>query len=148
MRHPKLRKGWGFVVQPLGVRGPPVRNYLWVTVGNFEANIVTRVRNKGQKTRYQVIVVGGFETDFASNPVRRLWGIFPPATGKHLRAALVHDWLYVKRRCLKNGEYVEITRLEADWIFRHIMLEDDVNPWLAKAAYSAVRAFARGEWEN
>src|SRR5688500_11341220 len=38
-------------------------------------------------------VPAGFVTDFASVP-RILWNILPPY-GKHSRAAVLHDWLYV-----------------------------------------------------
>ena len=146
-RHPDLREGWGFTILPLGVKGPPVGNYQYVLVDDFSVNLLTQVHDKHQKTRYQVRIPGGFEFDGASVP-RPFWRVLPPVAGAHLRAALVHDWLYVQRKCLKDGNYLPITRAEADWIFRHLMLEDGVNSWLAKAAYSAVVAFGKGTWES
>lgn len=145
--HEKLKEGWGFAITPLGTKGPPVGNYQYLLVGDFDVSLVTRVKDRGQKTRYQIRIPSGFEFDGASVP-RAFWRLLPPVAGVHLRAALAHDVLYVDKMCWKNGDYAAITKEEADWIFRQLMLEDGVTPWLAKAAYSAVAAFGGSTWDT
>src|SRR3990167_9527154 len=63
-----------------------------------------------------ITIPATFVTDFASVP-RILWRIAPPATGKHRRAALRHDWLY-------RTPSVNVTRAQADGIFLAIMEMD------------------------
>lgn len=84
-------------------------------------------------------IPAGFKTDFASVP-KVLWWILPPH-GKHAKAAVVHDWLYVVRpevRATKLGNtwtastYTRhVTRREADGVFRRIMKECGVG-WLRR----------------
>ena len=142
------RPKWGFIVMPLGYAGPPVGNYLYRLMHNFEVSVTTRIQDKGPEITYSMEIPAGFVTDFASVRPRRLWRYMPPVSGRHARAALAHNYLFVEQRCFKDGVMTALQQLEADWIFRHIMLEDEVTTLLAKAAYSFVRAFARGEWEN
>ncbi|WP_421878506.1 DUF1353 domain-containing protein [Pacificispira sp.] len=80
-------------------------------------------------------IPAGFHTDLASVP-RALWPIFPPF-GFHLRAAIVHDWLYVNR---------PVSRARADAIFLEIMLRYGVPAWRARAMYFAVRIFGGRAW--
>jgi len=78
-----------------------------------------------------IYVAAGFITDFASIP--KLFRImFSPATGKHRRAALVHDWIYRTDDC-------KYTRKEADMIFLEIMELDDVGWFTKTMLYRAVR---------
>ena len=78
-----------------------------------------------------VYIPAGFNTDFASVPwfFRR---IFQPATGKHRRGALVHDYIY--RTVTEH-----YTKEEADQIFLDIMLEDGYSSWRAHTMYRAVK---------
>jgi hypothetical protein len=81
-------------------------------------------------------IPAGFETDLASVP-RILWPFFPPY-GFHLRAAIVHDYLYARRTIVDRGR--------ADAIFLAIMLRYGVRPWRARAMYLAVRLFGAAAW--
>jgi hypothetical protein len=82
----------------------------------------------GQVVR--LVVPAGFRTDYASVP-RFFWRIFPPA-GRHGRAAVLHDWLYVEGTC---------PRFFADAMFRVAMETLGVPLWQRFLMYAAVRAF-------
>lgn len=84
-----------------------------------------------------ICVPVGFNTDLASVP-RVLWGWIPPH-GRHLRAAVVHDYLY---------SVADRPRKEADQIFHALMRHMGVNRVRAGLMYAAVRAFggSRGAW--
>ena len=80
-----------------------------------------------------IYIPGEFETDFASIPwFFRL--IFQPATGKHRRAAVVHDWIY------RTADQ-DFTKEEADLIFLEIMEMDGVSKVKRKMLYQAVKRF-------
>ncbi len=79
----------------------------------------------------------GYESDGGSIP-RFLWSILAPS-GKHLRATLLHDWLYDNRIS---------SRKKADELFLQIMLEDKVVKWKAYIMYYGVRLFANYKWIN
>ena len=79
----------------------------------------------------------GYQTDGASVP-QFLWSLLPPS-GKHSRAALLHDWLYDN----KIG-----TRKEADMLFLQEMLDSGVTKWKAYTMYYGVRLFAKGHWDK
>lgn len=80
-------------------------------------------------------VPAGFKTDFASVP-RALWGLFPPY-GRHTRAAVIHDWLYL------TGS---LSRADADGIFRRIMRESGVGRLRRWIMYLALRLFGWAAW--
>jgi hypothetical protein len=72
----------------------------------------------------------GFITDFASIP-RLVRGLFP-SFGRHAKAAVLHDWLYLV------GEPGK--RAFADRIFLDAMEELGVSGFRRKSMYAAVRA--------
>tara|TARA_R110000751_G_scaffold304196_1_gene419460 strand:+ start:644 stop:1015 length:372 start_codon:yes stop_codon:yes gene_type:complete len=78
-----------------------------------------------------IYIPASFITDFASIPwfFRRL---FQPATGKHRRAAVVHDWIF-------RTSTEDFTFEECNAIFDLIMVEDEVPKWKRTAMYQAVR---------
>ncbi len=78
----------------------------------------------------------GFQSDLASVP-RALWPIFPPY-GNHLRAAIVHDWLYSNRL---------IARGRADALFLAAMKAYGTAGWRRWVMYLAVRAFGWMAWK-
>jgi len=80
----------------------------------------------------------GFYTDLASIP--RLMQFFLPPSGKHAKAAVLHDFLY------KNHH--GLSRSMADHIFWEAMLEEGVKPITAFFMWVAVRAFGRKAWEE
>ncbi len=73
-------------------------------------------------------IPAGFETDLASVP-RFLWAVFPPY-GDHLKAAVVHDYLY---------GFNTISRVQADAIFLAAMKAYGVKAWRRWVMYLAVR---------
>jgi len=77
------------------------------------------------------VVPAGFQTDFASVPHWATWLL--PRTGRHNRAAVVHDYL------CRTGE---VPRLDADRIFLRILRELGVPEWRARAMYLGVRIAA------
>ena len=81
----------------------------------------------------------GFITDLASIP--RLFRSIISKIGRHLRAAVVHDWLYVEQ---PDG----ISRADADGVFRRIMREDEVGWFERWAMWSAVRSFGWIYWNR
>lgn len=90
----------------------------------------------------------GFVTDFASVP-RFLWPLLPPY-GRHGRAAVVHDWLYLQRpevTTRARGVMFRdlMPRRDADGIFRRIMIESGVPRWKAWLLWAGVRL---GGWRS
>ena len=78
-----------------------------------------------------VHVPKGFVTDFASVP-RILWWLFPPH-GRHGKAAVIHDYLYL---LVRKGKY---SRVVADSIFLSAMKELEVPLWRRYTMYLGVR---------
>lgn len=73
----------------------------------------------------------GFITDYASIPKALRW-LYDP-DGEYTPAAVIHDYLY------KYGCRLDITRSEADRVFKDAMRELDI-PWLRRFnLWSAVR---------
>ena len=81
------------------------------------------------------IIPSGFETDFASVP-RSLWNVLPPI-GKHNRAAVLHDFMYVNNLG---------SRRLADAHFLNVMLNDGVNKVQAYVMYWGVRIGGSKWW--
>ncbi len=85
-----------------------------------------------------LIILAGFETDFASIPwIFRLF--FSPATGKYRVAALIHDYLYKMQR---------YARKKCDDIFLFFMKVDGVVWLKRKIIYSGVRAGGWYAWDK
>lgn len=80
----------------------------------------------------KIKIPAGFETDLASVP-RILWSWIPP-TGKYLRAAVVHDYLY----CVQT-----VSKAEADAIFKAMSRFFGVGWMRAQLMYIAVRIGGR-----
>jgi hypothetical protein len=72
----------------------------------------------------------GFKTDFASVP-QMFWAYISP-TGKHGKAAVLHDYLYSTKI---------VSRKEADKIFLEAMKVLGVAKWKRGVMYYAVRLF-------
>lgn len=85
-----------------------------------------------------VIVPTGFETDGATVP-RFLWPLLP-MTGRYLRAAVLHDFLYSRLRQGTPHPYVT-TRKAADRLFLDAMRVVGVERPRRWILYLAVRAF-------
>ena len=88
------------------------------------------------------VVPSGFPTDFASVPRLLQW--VAPKLGRQNRSAVLHDYLYaVAPLVLTKGGWMQITRKDADGLFRRTMREDRVS-WLRRwTFYLAVRV---GGW--
>lgn len=120
---------------------------------------------KGNRDRFMVPV--GFKTDFASVP--KALRSFVSRTGKHTKAAVLHDWLYWRRPRVETDEQVSlgasvafadgpppsslpdhqpITRKDADRLFRRAMKECGVGWFTRNAAYAAVRAGGWKVWND
>ena len=91
-----------------------------------------------------VNVAAGFETDLASVP--RLFWTLLPACGPHNRAAVIHDWLYARRRIeTADGGTRKPDRSECDWIFLEALQDCGVGWVKRNAMWLAVRSPA-GAW--
>jgi len=82
----------------------------------------------------QICVPIGFKTDLASVP-RLFWALIPPH-GRYIRAAIIHDYLYIHK---------PVSRSIADRIFLDLMRRDGVPRWKRWIMYSAVRL---GGWKG
>lgn len=111
--------------------------------------------------KFRVVLYAGFNTDIASIPglfgLSKLLGFTPD--GPWRRAAVLHDFLYRTLKLYKgvvnpkegryeieiDGEWVlaisQWKRKEADDLFLHFMLLDNVPAWKAKIMHRAVRTF-------
>lgn len=86
-----------------------------------------------------VYIPKAFRTDFGSI-ARFLWAIVgAPATGKHRRAVLFHDWLYSTQT---------VPRKEADDICLEIMKEDGANALKRYTIYFGVRVGGQVAWNR
>ncbi len=114
-----------------------------------------RFRYVDQKTKSAFVVpadLNTFESDLASVPWFVVW--FVPPNGTHTPAALLHDALTTEDREPPNYEGPEVTRKEADRIFRDAMGElgvPVVRRWLMWAAVTVAtlwseRGAARWYW--
>lgn len=104
--------------------------------GQFWFRLATRVIFIDYWNRAHIIPVG-FTTDLASVP-RILWSIVPPF-GFHLRASIVHDWLYSNKAT---------SRRVADAIFLDLMKHYGVKFWRRWVMYLAVRSFGWIVWRK
>lgn len=84
----------------------------------------------------RILVPAGFQYDMASIP-RFAWWFISPADRRIVRAATVHDRLYVERRP---------SRAVADGVFLAIMKADGMPLVRRWVAYLAVRLFGWRGW--
>lgn len=101
------------------------------------ANIQLAVTEEG-KDREVINILPGFETDFASVP--RLFRGFVGRVGRHVVAAVIHDYLCVKAN---EGKY---DRDRADKIFLAAMESQGVYWYRRYPVYWAVAAYAKTIW--
>ena len=87
-----------------------------------------------------VTVPKGFKTDYASVP--RIFRNIINSSGKHGRAAVVHDWLYSSKCTL------DVTREEADQVFLEIMTEWGVSVIKRNLMYRMVRLFGASHFRR
>jgi hypothetical protein len=85
-----------------------------------------------QGNKDEFTVPTGFTTDFASVP-KILWPWFPP-TGLYTKAAVLHDFHYITQ---------DISRKDADGIFRRVMREEGVSKIRRYLMWFAVRIGGR-----
>lgn len=94
-----------------------------------------------------ITVKAGYKTDFATVP--RIFQGMLPATGGYTQAAVLHDFL------CDHGLELEpqISRFDADGIFRRVMREHAVRFFTRWIMWAAVRTpgirqkgFERGDW--
>lgn len=107
----------------------------------------------GPEGIYRLVVLEGFEHDFASVP-RLLWALIAPLDLGI--ASIFHDWIYqhagrVETLHWTGGDSWEPvgepwTRRDADRLFARLMREQGVVSWRRRAAYLAVRVFAGSFW--
>lgn len=79
----------------------------------------------------------GFKTDLATIP-RWYWSIISPARSDLITASIIHDYLYT---CPGM-----ISRLDADSIFYHALINDGVTEYVAGKMFFAVRLFGKSHF--
>lgn len=84
----------------------------------------------------EITVPAGFESDGASIP-RIFWSVASPWTGRYVKAAWLHDYLY------KTGL---VSKLVADVIFLEAMLICDTSYVKAHGMYLAVKFGGHAAW--
>lgn len=103
--------------------------------GKGEWTLVRQLRYAGREQQFAV--PPNFKTDGASVP-RVMWHLLPPF-GRYLKAAVIHDYLYVTR---------PVSRKDADGIFRRIMREAGVSKPKRYIMWAAVRVFGWVYWKD
>ncbi len=93
-----------------------------------------------------VVVPAGMLTDFASIP-RGLWNILPK-TGKHDRAAVVHDGGYRGYLLDTNGRALAFTRGQVDRLFLEGMEASGVGRVARRLMYWGVRVGGHWAWKG
>lgn len=86
-----------------------------------------------------VKVPEGFLSDGASIP--RVFWFWASPIGRHAQAAILHDYLCEYLTILEDGKPVEITRKEADQIFKESLLVLGVSNSKANIMYAGVSAY-------
>lgn len=86
-----------------------------------------------------ITVPAGFEFDGASIPPFFWLAFHSPYHPKVVRAALIHDYLYVTH---------EVDKAEADLTFVTILGIDGVDKWRRKNMWRAVHLFGGKAWER
>jgi len=81
----------------------------------------------------------GFKTDLASIP--QIFRSLIPQLGKHMRAAVAHDFIY-------SGSVRDWTRAEADRLFLDAMVACKVPGWKRWLMYLGVRVGGWIAWRN
>lgn len=99
-------------------------------IGSYQWQVCTHSWRVELSSGRDVIIPIGFVTDLASVP-RLFWPICPPY-GKHLEAAVLHDFL------IRN----DWSREKADREFMHAMRKAGVKRWRRMVMFWAVRAWA------
>ncbi len=79
----------------------------------------------------------GFVTNFASVP-RLFWSVLAP-WGRHMKAAVMHDYLY-RTGC--------VPRKDADKLFYRMMKELGVSWWRRSTMYRTVRLFGAKHYKG
>jgi hypothetical protein len=98
-------------------------------IGDKDFELVEPVTYAGNTQTF--VVPAGFRTDLASVPRAFVWLL--PRYGRYTRAAILHDYLW------HNSASLNVTRADADGIFRRAMRELDV-PFLRRwMMWAAVR---------
>lgn len=104
----------------------------------------TLLNRWGKRIKWQgkeFVIPRYFKTDFASIP-RFFWRVlFYPTHPKAVRAAAAHDYIY---RVHPDGW----TREEADLMFYHLLIEDEMPRIVAWIAYKGVRMFGGLAWKT
>lgn len=116
----------------------------------LEADYVIDLRPYSTK-HIDLVVPKGFIYDGASVP-RWLWSVSGLGIdGLHRAAALVHDFIYEHQGYFEDndtGADIEISRKEADLIFKKILKEVGISSHKIFMAYYGVRLFGQKAWAN
>ena len=88
-------------------------------------------------------IPAGFKTDLASIPRGFLWLI--PKMGRHVQAAIAHDWFYEMSR---DPSPTALTRKQVDQMFLDGMKSLGVSWWKRRTMHAAVRAAGWYLWEG
>lgn len=88
--------------------------------------------------KYQVMVLKGFDFDFASIP-KIITNILPKSGQEYDRAACLHDALYASRW---------LPKAECDRLFYDAMIEDGVSKYRAWSMYQAVKWFGHSAYKD
>lgn len=117
----------------------------WEVLEMFEVHVKDVLPKK-----VVIQVLKGFISDGASIP--RLFWSYLPRHGKYTKAAVVHDFLYSKKGCIFIQEglsgffQADVTRKEADLIFKKAMKASGVNRVKCWLMYHAVKWFGKIAW--
>lgn len=116
---------------------------VWGSGGEFEVVQGFAYRPAPEIT---ISIGRGWQTDLASIP-RWFQGFFVKL-GKHDRAAIIHDWLYMTGKLTYLGKDTYISRKLADQVFLQALLYFGVKRRYAYPMYWAVRAGGGKIWES
>ena len=95
-------------------------------------------------TRLNMITVpAGFVTDLASVPALARW--YVSRDGDHTKPAIIHDYLYTRA---SEADFPNISRLDADRVFREAMIIRGVNRIRANILYQSVRLGGGSSFRN
>jgi Protein of unknown function (DUF1353) len=86
-----------------------------------------------------ITVPAGFRTDLASVPWQ-VWRKYPKF-GRHIGAAVIHDWLY-------RTQPPDVERMQADAAFRDLLRRDGVRYGDVAVMHAAVREFGDSAWRR
>lgn len=117
----------------------------WGKLGE-DCDLITMTEIVFKRGRFGIPVPKGYEFDGASIPRLIRWAPGYERVGRHLWAALLHDWILDDGKKPFHERQVDLPRVIADAIFITLLLDTGVSPHQSRWMHRAVRLYSAYAW--